>query len=256
MRETLFIIGVISLASFANNVISFYGPAGKFDWLRSRCFCSKEVLTFPQLIPLFSFLFLKGKCGKCRESIPFRYFLVEFVIISLGLLLIAKNMVNGAGILSFLVLCSFIVIMFTDYLFFIIPNSVLIFMIASGLYRSTQLGIPLLTGILISFSAVLILTLLTRYYETRKQKQIIGYGDIKLIGLLFILYPVWATAFGIWLSAATALITFPLLKVFQKRFTNERKIPFGFFLSLVFLVIEFFKLQYRIESFFSHFLSI
>jgi len=251
LSETLFIVGVISLASFANNVISVYGPEGKFDWLRSRCFCSKEVLTFPQLIPLFSFLFLKGKCGKCRESIPFRYFLVEFVIISLGLLHMAKNMVNGAGILSFLLLCSFIVIMFTDYLFFIIPNSVLIFMLASGLYRSTQLSIPLFTGILSSLSAVLILTFLTYYFETRKQKQIIGYGDIKLIALLFILYPVWETAFGIWLSAALALMTFPLLKLFQKRFTNEHKIPFGFFLSLVFLVIEFFKLQYRIESFFS-----
>jgi len=146
--------------------------------------------------------------------------------------------------------------MSTDYLFYLIPNAVLIFMLAPGLYRSIQLGVSLLSNIFIALGAVLLLTLLTRHFEARKQKQIIGYGDIKLIGVLFLLYPVWATTVGIWFSAALSLMVFPFLKIFQKRFSNERKIPFGFFLSVVFLVIEFFKLQYKIESLFSNFLSI
>lgn len=45
---------------------------------RSRCPECTHALKWFELIPLLSFLFLKGTCGNCHKKIPVRYFLIEF----------------------------------------------------------------------------------------------------------------------------------------------------------------------------------
>ena len=47
------------------------------DW-RSECPKCKNILWFSDLIPLFSWIFLKWKCRYCKEKIWIRYPLVEF----------------------------------------------------------------------------------------------------------------------------------------------------------------------------------
>ena len=44
----------------------------KEDWIggRSRCEVCGHALSFPDLIPVFSYLFLKGRCRYCHTRIP------------------------------------------------------------------------------------------------------------------------------------------------------------------------------------------
>lgn len=74
------------LGSFGN-VLILRMPEGKSINGRSKCpRCSKEI-AWHDLIPVISFLWLRGRCRSCRERISWQYPLVE--AISGGLFLLA-----------------------------------------------------------------------------------------------------------------------------------------------------------------------
>ena len=75
------IIGLLGLCigSFLNVVI-YRVPRDLFlSQKRSVCPHCKKQLKWFHNIPLFSYLFLKGRCGFCREKISIRYQMVEMV---------------------------------------------------------------------------------------------------------------------------------------------------------------------------------
>lgn len=81
-----FLLGLI-VGSFLNSLI-YRLPRG-ISVARGRSLCPKcgHKLQALDLVPLFSFLFLKGKCRYCHAPISFRYPLVEFLAgAGLGLL--------------------------------------------------------------------------------------------------------------------------------------------------------------------------
>lgn len=67
----------LALGSFLNVVITRL-PQGESPWAgRSRCpYCRKPLSWFDN-IPLFSYLWLRGRCRYCGAAIPWRYLLVE-----------------------------------------------------------------------------------------------------------------------------------------------------------------------------------
>lgn len=72
-------VGVVA-GSVANALI-YRLPRG-ISWWKGRSMCPecKHALAWYDLIPLLSYLFLKGKCRYCRKPIAIRYFLVELVM--------------------------------------------------------------------------------------------------------------------------------------------------------------------------------
>jgi leader peptidase (prepilin peptidase)/N-methyltransferase len=71
-----FIFG-ICVGSFLNCVI--YRLETKQSFFRGRSFCPKchHILRWYELIPILSFIFLKGKCRYCGKKISWQYPLVE-----------------------------------------------------------------------------------------------------------------------------------------------------------------------------------
>jgi prepilin signal peptidase PulO-like enzyme (type II secretory pathway) len=70
-----------SLASF----ISVYAERGqndKFFSLKNKSICAAclRKLNFFELVPIFSYLFLRGKCRSCKTTIPFKLFVAEIVL--------------------------------------------------------------------------------------------------------------------------------------------------------------------------------
>ncbi|MEW6616869.1 MAG: prepilin peptidase [Patescibacteria group bacterium] len=79
----LFLFG-LAIGSFLNVLILRYSPEGRFFDIkkisgRSHCMSCQKTLEVKELIPLFSFLFLRGKCSSCGEKISFQYPIVEFL---------------------------------------------------------------------------------------------------------------------------------------------------------------------------------
>lgn len=82
-----FVFGII-IGSFLNVVIFRYNTHRSFGG-RSGCITCQKKLSWYELVPLFSFLFLKGRCKGCKTRISVQYPIVEFItgIIFAGLFL-------------------------------------------------------------------------------------------------------------------------------------------------------------------------
>ena len=95
-------------------------------------------------VPLFTWLFLKGKCANCSAPISVRYFLVELLT---GLVFLACWLAHGRQsallvLVYCLVLAGFIVATFIDLEHIIIPDEITLGGIAAGFLCS--MAVPLL----------------------------------------------------------------------------------------------------------------
>jgi len=74
----IFLLGTI-IGSFLNVVIYRCNTGKSIAKGRSICMSCNHTLRFYELIPVFSFIFQKGKCRRCSSSISFQYPIVEMI---------------------------------------------------------------------------------------------------------------------------------------------------------------------------------
>ena len=72
-----FVFGAI-IGSFLNVVIYRFNT-GRGIGGRSACFSCRRTLMPSDLIPVLSFIFLRGKCRGCKSAVSFQYPLVEIM---------------------------------------------------------------------------------------------------------------------------------------------------------------------------------
>jgi prepilin signal peptidase PulO-like enzyme (type II secretory pathway) len=128
---TLFVLFVFGLliGSFLNVVILRFDTGKSIAKGRSVCFSCGKALTWFELVPLFSFIFQKGRCRGCKSRISWQYPLVEL----LAALAFPLAYTRASGVyddpysmLAFLflsiLLCLYIVIAVYDLRHKIIPD--------------------------------------------------------------------------------------------------------------------------------------
>ena len=99
---------------------------------RSKCQHGGHKLGWVDLIPVFSFLFLRGKCRTCKKLISWRYPLVE-VLAALVALFVPLQI--GFGIPALLwAVCLWVLLLISiiDLRLKIIPDSLVIFLVVLG----------------------------------------------------------------------------------------------------------------------------
>ena len=72
---------------------------------------------------------------------------------------------------------------------------------------------------------------------------VIGYGDIKLVAVLMLFINVPLSLIALWFSSLIAIPVFYLLKITSKRISEANKVPYGFFISISYILIILFKSQ-------------
>lgn len=94
---------------------------------RSHCGACKEPLSFHDMLPLFSYIVLKGSCKHCRTRLSLLYPMVELLTGGLFLLVYRHAGFSFEGL--FLVsLCSLFVIAVVSDLFYMrVPNELFLF---------------------------------------------------------------------------------------------------------------------------------
>ncbi len=130
-----FIVGA-AVGSFLN-VCIYRLPRGILLWKphRSFCFICHNTLKWKEIIPIFSWLSLRGRCSQCCGAIPFRYILVEFL--SGGLFTISWMSFDFSQSVAFWLLGSLLIVAtFADLETFTIPNLLTIGGILAGIALS------------------------------------------------------------------------------------------------------------------------
>ena len=174
----IFLFG-ITIGSFLN-VCIYRIPRGEtVVTTPSHCMECGHRLSWFELVPLFSYIFLRGRCRSCKSPISPQYPIVEAVN---GLLYIVIFLINGfnkESVIYALFTSALLVLSVIDWRTYEIPIGINIFILVLGSLR-VVLDFHHFTGYLIGFFSVSI-PLFLLYLATKGKA--IGGGDIKLMAV-------------------------------------------------------------------------
>ncbi len=240
----LFLFGLV-MGSFVY-AISLRLLSGKTVWGRSACESCKRVLKWYELLPVMSYVYLRGRCRRCHVSISWRYPLVE-VSVGIAFALIGFQHHTREAIMLGIVIVTVLAITFlTDVLEYAIFLSVLAVggILTTGLHwymgglslRSLVLGVVVGGGFF-----------LVQYVLSRGKW--VGSGDGYLgvfLGLVFGFPQVLLVILSAYVAGA--IIALGLL--LAKKKTRASRLPLGAFLAPAGIVFFLFQdtVQHVYES--------
>lgn len=216
------------VGSFANVLILRFISHQPIGMDRSRCPNCKHVLQWYALVPIFSYVFLRGRCRYCGKGISFQYPLVEFISGAAALYFFAFNEeVLGVSVILYAAFMILLVLFVIDLKTFLLPDFYIILLsVIVILYHATgsligptqQFG-----GVLIGAGSLLLL-----WAGTRGKG--IGFGDVKLLVPLGLLFGIHGTILLLFIAFLTGGL-FGGVLLLTKRATPKTAIPFGPFLA-------------------------
>lgn len=222
----------------------------KYSILRGRSICPhcKHALKAKDLIPVLSWVLLKGKCRYCGKPISSQYPLIEVTTASLFILsyLFWPQELTGAGLIAFIVwlavLVGLIALAVYDIRWMLLPNKIifpLYFLVASStliqsiLTTNYYLLTTAASGAAIGGGIFYIL------FQISNGKWI-GGGDVKLGFLLGAIVGGPIPAFLVLFIASLLGSAFSVSLVLKSRLHKKSKIAFGPFLIAAAIVMQLF----------------
>jgi len=250
-----FIFGTL-IGSFINVVILRIPKNESVVFGSSHCTSCGSDLKPWHNIPLFSWIFLGGKCSFCKTPISAQYPIIEFLSGLVFLVLVDKFGISlpilSIG-LSFLMLLALSMI---DFKYKMVPDSINLLAILFAIFGAWSIG-----GVINNFQNALLFaggfTLLrfslsymltssarrfanktitpwTKNYHTYPFIEAMGEGDIMVAATMGALLGVPLTLVAIFLSALLAL---PVMLLVQNGSEEEKRVPFVPFLALATFIV-------------------
>nr|WP_314525829.1 A24 family peptidase [uncultured Brevundimonas sp.] len=204
---------------------------------RSRCRGCDRPLRPWELVPLFSWLALRGRCARCATPISRRYPLIELAAGAIGVW--AALWASGEGASAFTMAATavlgwqLLLIAIVDGENFWLPDILTLPLIATGLVASMVAGWDIALSRLIGAAAGFGgLWLVGWLYQAVRKRQGLGGGD----PFLFAGAGAWVGWVGLpsvllWACAAGFSLVFAMLVV-RRSVRATDKLPFGVFLAV------------------------
>lgn len=242
----IFIIGAF-LGSFLNVVSDRI--LRKESFLKGRSYCEhcKHFLSALDLVPIFSFVALSGRCRYCKKSISAWYPFSEFftgIIYFLTFQFLTFNsyyLISIPSFYYFLISSLLIVIFFTDAKYGIIPDKILYPAISLSFFFLIlfQRGLILnnLLSALGSFAFFFLISFIF-YFFTKKQSM--GGGDLKLAFFLGLFLGFPNIVFALYLAFLTGAFYSIILIIWKKKRFLKDTVALGPFLVLGSLISLFY----------------
>ena len=251
----VFIIGIVCGSFFSLAIYRI--PKGQ-DIINTRSYCPncKHKLSFWDMIPLFSYIGLKGKCRYCKRKISPTYFLLElfsgivFVLFAVSIRLEIYNI--NASVISYLIfgllyIAGLFIISGIDKEKKQIQPQLLIYLLIIETLYIIYLYVVEKTNIYRYAIYLIILILLNIFNMTYYKKKVKNNYTLELLILLIEMaiftYEI-CTVYTIILAFLTILIKLLINKILQKRKkyvkkdkTEKAKIPFGFYLGVSNIIV-------------------
>lgn len=172
----IFLYGII-IGSFLNVCIYRLPKKENIVTTRSHCMNCGYKLEWYDLVPLFSWLALGGRCRKCRAKISVQYPVIEALNGVLYLIVFSCYGVSIETVLYCLLSSALLVLSVIDFRIYEIPFGINIFIAALGCIRAITDLSHWYEYVIGFFAVSLILYLI--YFITKGRG--IGGGDIKLM---------------------------------------------------------------------------
>ena len=230
----VFIFGLM-IGSFLNVVI-YRTPRGEsIAFPSSHCTSCNTKLKWYHNIPIFSWVFLGGKCSFCKEPISKQYPLVEFLT---GLLWLALFVKLGwvwyfpFVAASFTALLALTVI---DLKYYAVPDSVNFFALAMALIQPNSFKIAWDNPVVSALFAAGGLWLLAKIISVVMRKEAMGGADVIVAGTMAALLGFPGFFLALFLSA--------ILAILPSLFAKDTMVPFVPFLALATLIIYLFDTE-------------
>ncbi|WP_028392095.1 prepilin peptidase [Bacillus cihuensis] len=202
---------------------------------RSQCPACKRTLTATDLVPVLSYVFLRGKCRNCHSKIPPLYPLIELSTGLLFMLAFYEFGLTGEFVIALLFISLLVIIFVSDIVYMIIPNKVLLFFVPIVLVA--RLVVPLdpwwdmFVGAVVGFGLLFFIAVIS--------KGGMGGGDVKLFFVL-----------GLVLGLRLTILTFALATflgalygvagMIRGKYKKRQPIPFGPFIAIGALLSYFY----------------
>lgn len=209
----------------------------------SRCPKCGHMIAWYENIPLFSWIFLLGRCSGCKAPISARYFIVELMTGLLFSLLFLKVALAGEPferLAPFYLMASLaITTAFIDCELRIIPDKTTYPAMAAGLMMAIALpaawGVESrlaafllsLTGLLVAGCVMAVISVLGRLVFKRDA---LGWGDVKYIAAVGASLGLVAPLFAVFAGSLTGAV-FGIARILLDRRKRRRPIAFGPFLA-------------------------
>jgi len=239
----VFLIGLV-FGSFLNVLIyrlplaiSLIKPVG------SACpHCSQEIKWYEN-IPVFSYLFLKGKCSNCSKSISVIYPIVEIITAIITLILYLYFFLNWELIITIILFYTLIVLSFIVLKYKAVPAYLLILVLALSIILGDMgdfINILIFTGgfalleLAITYYIQNIKAKITKNKELETQRAM-GEGDMPIAGVIGGLLGIQLGVSAIFLAVLLAFLP-AIYNMFSKKEIETAFIPFlslGLFITLI-----------------------
>ena len=227
---SLAILGAI-WGSFVAALCSRWPKGESIATGRSHCDQCGKVIAGYDLVPVVSYLALKGRCRNCGQEFGIETIAIELVSASIGaasVLIFLEGQALAAAIFGWLLLPLIIL----DYSHFWLPNRLVLLLAVAGLFVGPMLlpEVMLVDRVIAASSGFLCLEAIRLAYEKYRQQEGLGAGDPKLFGAL-----------GLWLGWEAMPTTLLLASVIglsvallTRQLSDQIKsaFPFGSYLAV------------------------
>lgn len=234
----IFILG-LCWGSFLNVVAYRLLHGGSIIWGRSKCPSCKTYIAWYDLIPLFSWIYLRGQCRTCHASISYLYPLIE-IGTALFFFLAALRVPSELLPATLLFISYLMINIRTDLEVWLLLRYFTLGLIPLGIIAtvSTPMPITFLESIIGAIGGYGMLWIV-RWVHTKSTGTIgMGQGDLELLAGI----GAWVGLFGAWitltLASIIALCSAGIYFLFTR--TSFSKMPFGPFLSIGGIIIFLF----------------
>lgn len=235
----------LCLGSFASAIAarlpqgrSWIMSEGKFS--RSACMHCGHQLTILDLLPLFSWIFMKGRCRYCHRPIGWHYPAIELTSLLLALLVYGGWGFSLTGLFVFLAIPFCVALCVIDLKHMILPDQLNLILAALGagyvlstLPPSVSLGIAIIGMIIGAALYALVIYALGKLIGRMKRQDALGLGDVKFMAVAGVWMGLSSLPYLLMAGGGLGIV----LAAFWKKTTGEERFPFGPALIIGFVMV-------------------
>lgn len=232
----LFFIFGLCFGSFSNVLIYRLPKNESINFPASHCQNCQTPLKWYHNIPLFSWIFLRGKCAFCKDKISIQYPLVELAcgFLSIICFFIEPNILKAIFIaFTFILLLDLSII---DFRYTAVPDALLYPVLITSLCYSLILDFNFMGIINAGFFAA-IFWLLRLIVSFALKREAMGSGDIFIAGVIGAILNWKLSLIAIYLAA---IFTLPAYVIVRKK---NYELPFVPFLAIGLFITWLFQTQ-------------